>query len=205
MLTKAQTDEPYILSELEVYGKGGPVPRAKPAAAATADGRLPLAGGAWRVERASQVDASGKQLSTAGFQDADWMIATVPATVLSSYLNAGAIPDPNYGDNQNAISDSFFYSDFWYRNEFTAPPAAAGRHVFLNFDGVNWKAEVFLNGQRLGRIDGGFMTGRFDVTALLRAGQPNALAVRDHQECQPGQRHGEGFSEPRQEWRRAGR
>ena len=51
MLTKAQTDEPYILSELEVYGRGGPVPRAKPAAAAGADGRLPLAGGAWRLER----------------------------------------------------------------------------------------------------------------------------------------------------------
>ena len=186
MLTKGQTDEPYILSEFEVYGRGGPVPRAKPAAAATADGRLALAGGAWRVQRASQVHVSGAALATAGFHDADWMTATVPATVLSSYLNDGAIPDPNYGDNQNAVSDSFFYSDFWYRNEFTAPPAAAGRHIFLHFDGVNWKAEVFLNGQRLGRIDGGFMAGRFDVSALLRAGQRNALAVRILKNANPG-------------------
>ncbi len=124
------------------------------------------------------------------------MIATVPATVLSSYFNDGAIPDPNYGDNQNAISDSFFYSDFWYRSEFTAPPAAAGRHVFLNFDGVNWKAEVFLNGQRLGRIDGGFITGRFDVTALLRAGQPNALAVRIFKNANPGSVTEKNFQSP---------
>ncbi|MGA2150352.1 MAG: discoidin domain-containing protein, partial [Bryobacteraceae bacterium] len=196
MLTKAQTDEPYILSELEVWGKGGPVLHAKPAAAAAADGRLPLAGGAWRLQRASQVHATGTALSTAGFRDPDWMIATVPATVLSSYFNAGAIPDPNYGDNQNAISDSFFYSDFWYRTEFTAPPAAAGRHVFLNFDGVNWKAEVFLNGQRLGRIDGGFITGRFDVTALLRPGQPNALAVRIIKNANPGSITEKDFQSP---------
>jgi hypothetical protein len=195
MLTKGQTAEPYILSELEVYGKGGPVPRAKPAAA-TADGRLPLVGGAWRLQRASQVHAAGAALSTAGFQDAGWMIATVPATVLSSYVNAGAIPDPNYGDNQNAISDSYFYSDFWYRTEFSAPPTAAGRHVFLNFDGVNWKAEVFLNGQRLGRIDGGFITGRFDVTTLLRAGQPNALAVRIFKNANPGSVTEKNFQSP---------
>ncbi|MGB7758266.1 MAG: sugar-binding domain-containing protein, partial [Bryobacteraceae bacterium] len=151
---------------------------------------------AWRLQRASQAQATGAALSTSGFQDAGWMIATVPATVLSSYFNDGAIPDPNYGDNQNAISDSFFYSDFWYRSEFTASPAAAGRRVFLNFDGVNWKAEVFLNGQRLGRIDGGFITGRFDVTALLRPGQPNALAVRVLKNANPGSVTEKDFQSP---------
>ena len=50
------------------------------------------------------------------------MIATVPATVLTSYWNAGALPDPNFGDNQLLISDSFFHADFWYRTEFDAPP-----------------------------------------------------------------------------------
>ncbi len=52
----------------------------------------------------------------------DWLPATVPGTVLSSYFDDGALPDPNFGNNQLAISDSFFYADFWYRNEFTAPP-----------------------------------------------------------------------------------
>ncbi len=95
----------------------------------------------------------------------------MPATVLSSYWNAGALPDPNFGDNQLMISDSFFYADFWYRTEFTAQPPPAGRHAFLNFDGVNWKAEVFLNGERLGRIEGAFTRGRFDVTGSCGRGE----------------------------------
>jgi len=76
------------------------------------------------------------------------------------------------------VSDSFFQADFWYRNEFSAPPAFSGKRVWLNFDGINWKADVFLNGEKLGRIDGAFIRGRFDVTAKLLAGRTNALAVR---------------------------
>src|SRR5581483_3612428 len=129
---------------------------------------------------------NGETLSRTGFNDADWLIATVPATTLSSYWNAGALPDPNFGDNQLAISDSFFCANFWYRTEFAAPATPAGRHIWLNFDGVNWKAEVFLNGQRLGQIDGGFMRGRFDITSALVAGAKNALSVRVIKNATPG-------------------
>ena len=46
------------------------------------------------------------------------------------------------------ISDAFFHADFWYRTEFDAPPAGAGRKQWLNFDGINWNADVFLNGEK---------------------------------------------------------
>jgi hypothetical protein len=187
LMTKpAETGGRYILSELEVYGRGGPVAVPQPAAAALADGSLALTRGAWRVERASQVAATGEQLSLAGFADASWMAATVPGTVLTSYLNDGAIVDPNFGENQYAVSDSYFTSDFWYRDEFTAPALAAGRQEWLNFDGINWKAEVYLNGQRVGFIDGGFMRGRFDVTSLIHPSAKNALAVRVLRNRHPG-------------------
>ena len=120
----------------------------------------------------------------------------MPGTVIASYLNAGAIPDPNYSDNQLMISDSFFYADFWYRDEFTAPAVAAGKHVWLKFDGVNWKADVFLNGQQLGRIEGGFMRGRFDATKLLRPGQTNAIAVRVVKNATPGSVKEKTFENP---------
>jgi hypothetical protein len=174
----------YVLTELEVFGRGGVVPRAHTVPAAEG-GRQALAGGAWRVQRASLVSADGAALSRAGFADSDWIVATVPGTVLSSYWNAGALPDPNFGDNQLLISDSFFHSDFWYRTELEAPRVASGKHVFLDFDGIAWKAEVFLNGERLGRIDGAFQRGRFDVTRLLRPGR-NALAVRIEKHRTPG-------------------
>ena len=187
MTRPAEAGARYILSEVEVYGRGGPMPASQPASAPNPDGGLRLSRGNWRVQRASLVQADGEQVSTAGFADKDWMVATVPGTVLTSYLNDGAIADPNFADNQYAISDSFFCSDFWYRDEFVAPLVKqAGQHTWLNFDGIDWKAEVYLNGQHVGRIDGGFMRGRFDVTALIRPGAKNAVAVRIIRNATPG-------------------
>ena len=188
LMTKpAEPGNRYILSELEVYGRGGPIAVPKPALSAQPDGTLPLAAGNWKLQRASLVPANGEQVSAPGFVDKDWMVATVPGTVLTSYLNDGAIANPDFGDNQYAISDSFFCADFWYRDEFIAPVAnRPAQHLWLNFDGINWKAEVYLNGRRLGRIDGGYMRGRFDVTALLRPGAANALAVRIIRNANPG-------------------
>jgi hypothetical protein len=184
-LTKAATPDGYILTEMEVWGRGGVVARPKPAPVA-ANGRLKLSAGGWRIERDSLVKADGAALSKTGFNDKEWLPATVPGTVVSTYFDDGAIPDPAYDNNMMMLSDSFFWADFWYRNEFVAPPVAAGQRVWLNFTGVNWKAEVFLNGERIGRIDGGFMRGRFDVTGKLKAGEKSALAVRIIKNATPG-------------------
>lgn len=186
LMKRPSSPDGYILSEFEVYGRGGLVAQPKPAPAPRADGRLDLAGGAWRVQRDSLVNAEGETLAQPGFQDSDWIVATVPGTVLSSYVNVGAVPEPNYGENQMYISDSFFYADFWYRNEFVAPPVGKGQHAWLNFNGINWKAEVFLNGSKLGRIEGAFTRGRFDVTGRLLPGRSNALAVRILKHDHPG-------------------
>ena len=196
LMTKAASPDGYVLTEIEVFGRGGPVPVARPLAPARADGRLDLAGGRWRLQRDSQVTADGKVLSTPGFEDGEWLIATVPATVLSSYYNAGALPDPNFGDNQLMISDAFFHADFWYRTEFDTPPAAAGRKQWLNFDGINRNADVFLNGEKLGRIEGGFVRARFDVSSRLVAGAPNALAVRIEKNSTPGSVKEKTFEHP---------
>ena len=110
----------YILSEVEVMGKGGLVaqPVASPAAS---KGKIILSGGNWELQRASEVTASGEEISTLGYKPENWIVATVPGTVLSSYKNIGAIADPNYADNQLQVSESFFWSNFWYRDEFEVP------------------------------------------------------------------------------------
>ena len=186
LMKQASSPDGYILSEFEVYGRGGAIPLTRPALAMQADGRLDLAGGAWRLQRDSLVAVDGVSLSKPGFIDKDWLPATVPGTVLSSYMDDGAIPDPNYGDNQLAISDSFFYADFWYRNQFVIPISRIGHHVWLNFDGINWKADVFFNGEQIGHIDGAFARAKFDVTRLVRPGVENALAVLVHKNASPG-------------------
>jgi len=186
LMTRPGSPVGYMLSEIEVFGRGGFVAKPKPAPVYGPDRELLLAGGSWRIQRANFVQDVGETLSKPGYKDTDWLVATVPGTVLTSYLNVGAIPDPNFGQNQLHISDSYFYSDFWYRTEFTAPEKAAQQLAWLNFDGINWKADVFLNGEKIGRIEGGFMRGRFDVSDKIVPGKMNALAVRIEKNATPG-------------------
>ena len=195
LLLQPTSDDGYVLSEFEVIGRGGL--RVEPQVAPTSaqDGSLQISAGAWRLQRDSEVHATGEQLATPGFDTAAWLPATVPGTALVSYLNAGALPDPNFGRNQLYISDSFFYADFWYRTEFLAPPRK-DELIWLCFDGVNWKAEVFLNGQRLGRVDGAFFRGRFDVTGKLKHSSANVLAVRIAKNEVPGSVHQKTYETP---------
>lgn len=175
LMQEASAGNRYILSEIEVMGVGGlvPYPAERPA---VADGRMSLSGGSWMIRRASEVTATGEEISTPNYKPENWLVATVPGTVLSSFKNAGAIAEPNYADNQLHISESFFYSNFWYRDEFELPENFKQDRLFLNFDGINWKADVYLNGHKLGRIEGAFMRGKFDVTDLVVAGK-NVVAV----------------------------
>lgn len=186
LMREPSSPDGFILSELEVWGRGGFVAGPNASSANLKNGKLDMAGGAWRLQRASQVDQGGEAVSKTGFADENWLPATVPGTVLTSYVNAGAIPDPNFGENQLHISDSFFYSDFWYRKEFAAPDVGKDETAWLHFGGVNWKAEVWLNGAKLGRIEGGFLRGCFEVTGRLVAGRPNVLAVRIEKNATPG-------------------
>ena len=165
----------YILSELEVMGRGGLLPRAA-AMPEAAGGRLTLSGGGWQLQRASEVQAGGVEIASPAYKAEGWVTATVPGTVLTSYKNVGALADPNYADNQLMISESFFNSNFWYRNEFQLPQSFKRDRVFLNFDGINWKANVYLNGKQVGRLEGAFIRGKFDVTDCVKEGT-NVLAV----------------------------
>ena len=168
----------YVLSELEVFGKGGLVPVVSEDPT-PAGNKLPLNGGNWKIQRASEVREPGEVISSADYSGAvQWPVATVPATVLSSYINIGALPDPNYAANQLQVSESFFTSDFWYRREFFVPKDFGKEEIFLNLDGINWKADLFVNGTNAGRMEGAFIRGKFNVTQLLLPGQSNVLAVK---------------------------
>lgn len=168
--------KPLMLSEMEVWGKGGvvAVPKGGPQ---IGENEIVLSGGKWKLKRAPEVNADGITISTSGFKTDEWLAATVPGTVLTSYMNIGAVPDPNYSNNIFNISDSYFNSDFWYRNEFEIPNEFIGKKLYVDFDGINWKAVVYLNGHKLGRIEGGFIRGRFDISDIAVAGD-NVLAVK---------------------------
>jgi hypothetical protein len=132
----------------------------------------------------------GAQVSLPGFNDSEWLAATVPGTVLTTMIDRGIYPDPDFGINNLAIPESLNKHDYWYRVEFPMPKAdGIGRRRTLHFAGINYAAEVWLNGHRLGQIRGAFRRGDFDVTHLLRANASNALAVRVTPPPHPGIPH----------------
>ena len=145
--------------------------------------------GSWRLSPAPSLDVGGAQLSQADYDDARWYPAIVPGTVLTTLIARGVYPDPNYGLNNLAIPDSLSRQDYWYRSVFDVPPTLMGRKLTLTFKGINYAAEVWLNGAQLGAIKGAFIRGIFDVTGQLKPGRRNVLAVRVSPPPHPGIPH----------------
>lgn len=155
MIESNKNGQPFCLKEISIDGQPGGLTAVPHEAGGWQDGKWLLNGGDWQLTRASHPDAK-------------LLVATVPATVLSSYVNAGALPDMNHDDNLMLASESLFDGDFLYKRTFDLPKEMQGKRVFLNFDGINWKAEVTLNGTNLGRIEGAFKRGKFDITPYLK-------------------------------------
>ena len=134
-------------------------------AAAAVSEPLEISSG-WKLQDAAKVAQDGAEISTAGFQPGGWYAATVPGTVLTSLVNDGVYPEPLYGENNrtNVIPESLCRTPYWYRTEFTVPQDYAGRKIWLNFDGINYAAEVWVNGKNLGEIKGAFIRGLFDIS-----------------------------------------
>jgi hypothetical protein len=143
----------------------------------------------WRLSAAADVVGDGARLSQADYDDASWYAAVVPGTVLTTLIARGVYPDSDYGLNNLAIPESLSRQDYWYRSTFLGPPTTGSRDFTLTFKGINYAAEVWLNGKRLGDIKGAFVRGVFNVTGVLVPGRRNALAVRILPPPHPGIPH----------------
>ncbi len=158
---------------------GKPVAKAPPAGgdALSADKTTLTLEHAWRLAEASTVLTTPEAISSATFDAATWYAATVPGTVLTTLIDRGIYPDPDFGLNNMAIPERLSRQSFWYRTTFSPPAAMRGRRLTLEFSGINYRATVWVNGRRAGTIVGAFTRGRFDVSGLVKAGEPNAVAV----------------------------
>lgn len=145
----------------------------------------------WQLQDAANVQELGDTLSQASFEPSHWHKATVPGTVLTSLVDDGVYPEPLYGENNrpDRIPESLCRTSYWYRTEVTVPDAYAGRQVWLNFDGINYKAEVWVDGNRAGDIRGAFSRGHFNITPYVAAGHTAAVAVHVFPQPHPGYTH----------------
>jgi len=161
-----------------------PLPPARDALQADGDNQWRVGG--WMLAEAPKVQADGAVISAKGFSAKNWYVATVPGTVLTTLVDRGVYPDPDYGLNNLAIPETLNKQDYWYRTEFKVPSNLGSKRLTLTFHGINYRAAVWLNGQSLGTITGAFIRGNFDVTGILKAGQTNVLAVRISPPPHPG-------------------
>jgi beta-galactosidase/beta-glucuronidase len=143
----------------------------------------------WRLAAQAEVKETGAQISSTNYSFGKWYPAAVPGTVLTTLVNNKIYPEPLYGENNrpDKISESLCRTSYWYRTTFTVPASYAGHKVWLNFDGINYAAEVWVNGKYLGTIKGAFTRGVFDLSAVVKPREEAALAVRVNPPPNPGE------------------
>jgi exo-1,4-beta-D-glucosaminidase len=101
----------------------------------------------WAMQSATVVPASGDVISRAGYSAAGWYKVNVPTTIIAGLLaNKTYNYDPFYGMNFEKLKDPKLDSPWWFRKEFVLPASAKGKNVVLRLHGVNYKANVWLNG-----------------------------------------------------------
>ena len=150
----------------------------------------------WQIQSSCEAKATGDQISLAGFDPAAWHKADIPATVVGALVTDKTYPDPNYATNldsfpgmshsnkqlfanQDMPEGSPFRCSWWYRTEFPAP-AGVEKNVWLNFLGINYRANIWVNGQKIADtndVAGTYRAYEFNITKFLKPGTTNALAL----------------------------
>jgi exo-1,4-beta-D-glucosaminidase len=151
----------------------------------------------WAIQSSCKVEEKGEQISSPTFKPAGWHRTRVPSTVLAALVADRTYPDPYFAMNLRSIpgttypiatnfahqpmpDDSPFKCSWWYRTEFTLPANFRDRNVWLHFGGINYRANVWLNGKQIAdsaQMAGAYREFEFNIAQALKPGATNVLAV----------------------------
>ena len=129
-------------------------------------------------------DVANAQSST--FNDSDWESIVVPHD-FQIYQPWVAPSKGEKADNSDIASNvksrlsSRGFKEMgigWYRKTFTPDESWRGKRIILDFEGIMLVGDVYLNGERIGGTDYGYLGFDIDVSKLMKFGQPNVLAVK---------------------------
>ena len=140
----------------------------------------------WQVQSSSKINSTGDILSTPAAQTDGWIPATVPSTLMGVLTVNGIEPEALTAADYQRIDRKQFETSWWYRTTFGLPKSKKGERVILTFDGICYRANVWLNGRKIADKNdmfGSFRQFSFDITNILR--QNNVLAVEVFR-AQPG-------------------
>ena len=164
---------------------------------ATAQRELVKLHSGWKAKKAIEVLVDGTVITGKNFQFYDWMDAVVPGTVLTTLLHNQKVPDPFFGMNNELIPDihqigSDHYT-YWFYNQFNLPEIKDNEQVWLKFRGINYSADMYLNGKKINPDThvGMYLREKYLITPFLEKGV-NKLAVLVHPPDPAGSPIGQG-------------
>ena len=134
----------------------------------------------WHIQSSLQTTASGEEISIPGFDIAAWYPTDVPKTVLAALTENGVYENPYFGLNLKKIDAAPFKKSWWYRKEFELPAGQAKQQALLLFDGINYSANIWLNGKQIGSandVTGPYRRFEFNISENVGCGK-NVLAVQ---------------------------
>jgi exo-1,4-beta-D-glucosaminidase len=146
----------------------------------------------WAIQSSKELPEGGSVISTPAFHPEKWYPASMPSTVFGTLVGNKVYPDPYFGTNIETVpgyisrrngeipNDSPFKAAWWYRTKFTLPANFKGRSTWLKFHSINYKANIWLNGQLVAdttEILGAYRLYNLNITRFAIAGKENCLAV----------------------------
>jgi exo-1,4-beta-D-glucosaminidase len=143
----------------------------------------------WAIQSSANLTCGGKVISQPGYPVKGWYPTTVPSTVLAALVANKIYADPYYGNNLFELpgirrwdipEGNPFESSWWYRTEFDIPASFTGKHIWLKFHSVNYRANLWVNGQKVAdsaQMEGAYRLYAFDIAQYVKAGQKNCLAL----------------------------
>jgi exo-1,4-beta-D-glucosaminidase len=167
------------------------------AAATEPSSTLRLADG-WTLQSSGRVAEAGDVISTKSYQPKRWYTVTVPTTVVAALVKQKVYPDPDYSMNLRQFpgitypvganfsnfpmqQDSPFAVAWWYRKAFALPAGCRGKTIWLDFNGINYRANIWVNGKQIANLQqvaGAWRTYEFDISSVARPGTENVVAVQ---------------------------
>jgi len=149
----------------------------------------------WGMQSAVTDPAPGSQISRPDFKTTGWYKVSVPTTVIAGLIaNKVYDFDPFYSRNFEKLTDSRLDKPWWFRRVFDLPASEEGKNVVLKLHGINYKANVWLNGVLIAdstQIIGPFRIIELDITQHIKYKGENVLAIEIKRPFNPQKRGGD--------------
>ncbi len=149
----------------------------------------------WRMQSSVTDPTKGDKISGTGFTAKSWYPITVPSTIIAGLLvNHVYDFDPFYAKNFEKLADKRLDSTWWFRKEFVLPASEKDKNVVLKLHGINYKANIWLNGKLIAdsaQIKGPFRFFNLDVTNNIKYTGANVLAIEILRPFNPNKEDGD--------------